>query len=437
MMYVKKKDMKKNYFFIKTTVVYCVLALFFQTMYSQCPTVAPGSFFEFTSNQDIIDFVNTYPNCTDFPGNIRIVGANVTDISGLSQLESIASALEIVNTGLINLQGLENIQHSNLMLIISGNEHLQNFTGLENITGLQLVYFQQNPSLNSLSGLENVQSIQSLVLTENTILNDITALSNVTAIEGIDISYNESLTSLNGLEGIISAEVVTIGHNPILESLEGLENIIAVNGVFACNDNPLLSDISSLSNLTTVGEVGGGLDLRELPALENLDPLENLVNLTGVLYINYNDNLSSIDGLRNIAYEGITHLNITNNPLLEVCNISPVCNFLENSQNGGNTFIESNAPGCESIIEVENACLLSNGENILENFIVYPNPTETVLYLSQNTSSNIEIFDIAGKVVYKKKNVYANIDVSAFKSGMYIILINAEGYKTYRKFIKK
>ncbi|MGO4771830.1 carbohydrate-binding protein [Flavobacterium sp. W22_SRS_FK3] len=77
-------------------------------------------------------------------------------------------------------------------------------------------------------------------------------------------------------------------------------------------------------------------------------------------------------------------------------------------------------------------------ENI-ENLTVYPSPTENELFFTAEVSgANINIInyqDGASVLAQKAKN--NSIDVSDLKPGIYLILVEKDGIKTVRRFIKK
>jgi len=62
---------------------------------------------------------------------------------------------------------------------------------------------------------------------------------------------------------------------------------------------------------------------------------------------------SSLNGLDNLNFSTLSHLRITRCAGLSVCDIAPVCTYLENS---GSAYIDDNAPGCNSIEEIFYTC---------------------------------------------------------------------------------
>lgn len=72
---------------------------------------------------------------------------------------------------------------------------------------------------------------------------------------------------------------------------------------------------------------------------------------------------------------------------------------------------------------------LSTKENILQGISVYPNPTNSVINISQSDSSiqikNVSLVNVLGQTVYANKNANA-INVSGFAKGMYILKIESQ-----------
>jgi hypothetical protein len=63
---------------------------------------------------------------------------------------------------------------------------------------------------------------------------------------------------------------------------------------------------------------------------------------------------------------------------------------------------------------------LLNEETVLSDLLIYPNPSTGAVYFKENLLS-ITLFDLSGKQVFYMENVSGHIDISALRSGMYII----------------
>jgi hypothetical protein len=71
-------------------------------------------------------------------------------------------------------------------------------------------------------------------------------------------------------------------------------------------------------------------------------------------------------------------------------------------------------------------------------FNIYPNPVNEKLYFNtENNNSNIEIFDINGKILFQGPPTNNSIDVSQFDSGMYFLRFKTDSETKIKSFIKQ
>ena len=104
---------------------------------AQCPT---GLIYLQTQEQ-IDEFVASYPDCEHITGDLFIQGVSTTstdivDISGLSNITTIDGSLRITFTKLTELNGLNNLQHVGGSLFISWNDDFNFVDGLNNLTSV-------------------------------------------------------------------------------------------------------------------------------------------------------------------------------------------------------------------------------------------------------------------------------------------------------------
>jgi hypothetical protein len=126
---------------------------------AQCPTCPPENTNLVLNTQEEIDnFSADYSDCTAVSGLLIISDADITNLSGLSSIESVAG-FEIVNNPLLqNLDGLENLttlRDGFTIFSISDNVSLESISGLSGITGSlsHVINIRNNPVLQSLNGL--------------------------------------------------------------------------------------------------------------------------------------------------------------------------------------------------------------------------------------------------------------------------------------------
>lgn len=86
------------------------------------------------------------------------------------------------------------------------------------------------------------------------------------------------------------------------------------------------------------------------------------------------------------------------------------------------------------------ATTLSNSEFTINSFSLYPNPTTSILNISNNNNfdiKNISVVDINGRVIKNQEGSLTQINVSDLNAGVYFVTIEAAEGKTTKKFIKQ
>jgi len=205
------------------------------------------------------------------------------------------------------------------LTIIDNNDGVANITDLSPLATLtsvgQRLLIRNNFSLTSLNGLQALTAVNGsggLLLLNNTVLTDVSALSNLTTIgAGLTIQSNN------------------------MASLNGFGNLSSIGGSLTISNNDLLTDITSLSSLTSIN---------------------------GNITVNLNDVLTSLSGLENIDPTTIASPNpalddliITDNPLLDECEVTSICDALDAGTITTN--IMNNAAGCVNNLAIATACM--------------------------------------------------------------------------------
>ncbi len=314
------------------------------------------------SNQNQIDsFQQNYPGCTEIEGDVRISAFGpLTNLNGLSVLTSIGGYFEFYNNhSLTNLEGLNNLQFIGGYFEIHENENLANLSGLDSLSYIG-EYFQiyDNGNMTNLIGLEDLDSIGG----------------------DFNVIFNFELINLEGVENLTSISGNLLIANNSLYNLEGLDNLSTIgNGLHISGNSNNLNSLNGIESLNTIG---------------------------GELSIEYNYVLNSISSLENITPSSIQGLTIEKNYELSTCEIQSICEYLANPS--GSIEIQSNAAGCNSREQVEEACLVSIPVNM--NFVDLknsPNPftTSTTFDYLISTSSQVtlSIFNSFGELVHQVK----------------------------------
>ena len=206
--------------------------------------------------------------------------------------------------------------------------------------------------------------------------------------------------------------------------------------------------LNGLNNLKSI--VGHGFTIKGNSGLVSTAGLENLSDLhiytpgglTKKFSIEDNASLGSLSGFENVVQFYVGVLSIQNCPNLSICNIQPVCDRLEN---GGAATIANNASGCNSIPEVEAACMesslldLSKSARLLETF---PNPATDFLHLQLPEiiaqPTEISLFDIQGRLVERQSFTPGQtVQVGHLPGGVFTLKLT-DGERVYvGRFVKQ
>jgi UDP-3-O-[3-hydroxymyristoyl] glucosamine N-acyltransferase len=411
----------------------------------QVPCLPYGNYY-FTSQNDIDNFQANYPGCAEIAGAVIIyenISGNITNLSGLSVLTSIGGNFKIYgNVALTSLSGLEGVDSIGGNLIIDDNDALTSLAGLEGSTFIGgSLFIDNNGGLTSLSGLEGLTSIGGdFRIYNNDALTSLTGLYGLTSLGGnFEIRGNDALINLPGLELLISISTdLVIRDNNALNNLTGLEGLTSIGGNFRIYANTALTNLTGLEGLTSIG---GYLKLEYNNSLTSLTELMGLTSIGSYIYINNNDGLTSLSGLDNIQANSITDLYIHYNSNLADCDVYSICQYIA-APNGTIVFY-NNAPGCNNLGEVQQACLtgIENTETT-SNIAIIPNPSKDKITISSPAitgNTQLTIFAVKGEKVLERQltDNETQIDISALPRGVYFVRLQGEKMVEVTKLVKE
>ena len=371
--------------------------------------------YNLTSQSEVNDFPT---DCTAIPNNLKISGADITDLTALSQVTSVGGYVDIRSNGnLTSLEGLSGLTSITGVLNIFNNPELVSVTDLRNIESVGgFLSFTDNPKLASLNGLGKLASVGGILyIQRNNILTSLTGLGNIQSVEGMVIISNPLLASLQGLQGVISiGGNLEITSNPLLDTCYSICPLLltkAVTGTttifgnsgncfsgdvlgFSCKGEDVLcptttdymistqseldnfiatnqcnqiqgdltisgNDITNLEGLFNINDVGGTLLIQSNPNLTSLVGLEGITSVGGNLWIFANGELTSLNGLGNIDSVG-GDLQILGNIR------TPSLQGLENLVSVGGDFIIQ-ATGLTSFVGLESLSSVSGALSIIQS----------------------------------------------------------------------
>lgn len=476
----------------KIPTLFILLCFFISSkiMEAQCPELI-----NFSTQSDIDNFINDYPNCTELNGGIFINGPDIENLNGFSNIRKIQGGLHISSTNnLTSLNGLNNLDSigGDFLLIATEFIDLYELKNLRKIDGALLI--ESNNKLKNISGLSNLEFVGIVIsIAFNNQLNDCNAhgfcefitntpvsvkifengtgcesfeqiveecaqpcprnfhfasqgqidnfsidhpncfeVSDALRIQGDDIT---SIAVLSQIETI--DEELIIKENPILTDLTGLENIRSINAFMEIKDN---ENLISLRGLDSLRNVNSFVNITNNHSLETLSGLEKLNMIEGTLYLTNNNSLTSLDAL--VKLNSIDNLSISSNDNLTDCSTEKICSYLESPENSA--FIADNATACNTRAEVLDAC--SNPTVSIAHlepkdlpFSVFPNPVSENLMITKNNAEiwEIRIIDNFGKQKRRQLlNQENKINVQSLAQGIYILQVKIGESIYNRRFVK-
>lgn len=388
--------------------------------------------------------------------------ALLSNLNGLGSLDSVAVLNIEDNAAMSSLGGLSNLSWVQGGINISSNPALTDLTGLPATASGGGLYVADNGALTSLNGFPWDSLAGSLWIEGNDALTDLSGLDSLRYIgTGLVLDDNRGLIGLQGLERLDSiGGGLTITHNYDLINLEGLDGLRRIGGELRLTSNIRLANLHGLEQLEYIGgqfyaynnllyhlralkrlKHAGSILLQSNNVLDHLDGLDSLRTLDGPLTIRNHVNLNDIQGIRNIDPatidgSGFTDLKITGNTSLSACAILSVCGRL--SLPGTLAEIENNASGCDSVPEVEAACLTGTESPISAAqpaITAYPNPFGATLHIQTKVSGQVALVNTVGQSirVHSLHEGLNSIDTAGLPPGIYFLIGENTALKVIRR----
>lgn len=355
-----------------------------------------------TTQTEVDNFVSANASsCNEVYATLSIGPASgggsdpVTDISGLSFLTSIGANPRILvrNTSLTTLAGLENLNVSNVSLIlISDNALLQNVNALQGIASCKELSISNNASLTSIDGLvnisinggydstlrifncdqlpninlPNINDLDELLITSNNNLANVVIGSNaVLSLRTVKVEHNSSLVDVSGFTIQNTGSqywdtIYSVRNNDSMTSLTFLQNFSNPFAEILIQDNAQLSSLNDLSSITEVKT----LEIHNNAAISSLfTPTTNL-SISTDFTVSNNQSLVDISGFSNMTLGSGTN-EISGNVNLDECCIVKTSNRIID--------IFGNNTNCASNDAIIDYCGI---DGIVDNCIDVSNPDQ-------------------------------------------------------------
>lgn len=231
-------------------------------------------------------------------GNTLTITSNtvLTSIASVNQVAALTGQLNIMSNAILPTVSFPNLTQASSIYIQSNgsltsfsipnlnscgtmqfqtNNSLATIASMPNLTSLSSgLYFIQCASLTSLAAFGNLTNSDGVTLS-STGVNNLDPLQNLVALNDVVILNCSSLTSISGLTNITALDTFTLNNADALTSLDGVQNLASLNNNLNILNNAVLTDISQLDNIIVVG---GAIDLRYNPALDECCVMRNFID---------------------------------------------------------------------------------------------------------------------------------------------------------------
>jgi hypothetical protein len=436
-----------------------------------------------TTQSQLDSFKIMYPDCDSLDAKLEIREKNlynIENLSGLSKLKYIRELKLSTLWGLNDLSGLENLQ---------GVEKLEIFRciALESVEAIQGLSIGNTLRLDVLDNLKEtvdfvVSDSMQLISINNTgqfplFLDEISNLNYVERLdlggklEGTGLSVLKKVDKvgifgpINGFKNVNDIFKLIPNTDFILDELwvSGVDSFSTIgidtrmkihqfkfNSVKYLNFSGIGEFENSIGSLDVSGstlvnqdslknlQVDNTLSFNRINDMEILPALKSGSSIQRVTLINM-ENLVDISAMN--EFSSIESVWFRNNPKLEVCHYETVCRVLRIDSLFAS--IQNNAPGCNSLEEVEAQCVTSTYSlNFNEDVYISPNPVSHTLQIMgaeqfESTWTEYSIFGINGQNLRSGSLQGNSVDVSSLQPGMYFLVLERKGQVLPLKFVKE
>jgi len=187
--------------------------------------------------------------------SLKFVDAEIdlNNFEGLNNLQSIGGDLKIFGNNVDSLEPFANLLTIGGNLNLMQGYNISDLTGLRNLNSIGNTFSISNfdliTNLNDLSNLD-ISNTTSIIIEFNDNLTDLSGIFNNvnSTMDAIGIGHNNSLLNLNFLNTITHINNnLTLSFNPSIENLDGLNNLIFVGSSIWIDYNDNLSDFCGIT----------------------------------------------------------------------------------------------------------------------------------------------------------------------------------------------
>ena len=379
-----------------------------------------------STTSSIEDIINECEGCSVYEGNYTIDSQEDIDNFNYCEITGNLTIEEAVTGDITNLSGLSKLETIGGSLYIKSNSGIINLNGLNNLTAINgSLQLHRNKNLTDLTGLSTVKTVKgNIVITMNHKITSLSAFNSLTTLGGnLNIQFNEGLLNFDGFINLqkIGGFVEIKGNRSIIgiTGLSSLENIVKDLNIIG---NAKLTTISGLNKLKNVGATAKVINNT---LLNNLDGFLNLTSVIKNLDIQGNSALENACGIKQL--------------LTDTTAVGGIITIHTNSTNTSSPqaiidFCNSRVSG-RSIDTVSSIIDKKLGNEIR----VYPNPVKNELHIQcGDTILSVSISNYTGQTIYQKVNAKVKkltIFSIKYPSGIYLVKINTQKGSIVKKVV--
>lgn len=270
--------------------------------------------YRFSNMNEIDSFFTTQGNHSLIDGHVFLKGPGILNLKMFSDVRIITGLLSIEDTGISNLEGLNNLEGC-MGISLDGNKNLQVVNNLTSISQLYSFDCNRHPILKSIHLSSVPSSVNWLVIADNSELESVCCFDSLKIVESLLIQFNPRLKVLPAFTRLDTVIMrLAIMGNDLLRDLTGLENIKRIGGSLLINFNKSISSIESLRSIEHIGT----LEVSFNDSLSQISKMGNLHTISKALEIGSNPLLENIDALLGVVASNCK-ITVTGNPMLRDC----------------------------------------------------------------------------------------------------------------------
>ncbi|MBK7804819.1 MAG: T9SS type A sorting domain-containing protein [Saprospiraceae bacterium] len=287
--------MTKNRYLFQKRLAY-IIAIISLSAFIQAQSCSPGMF---TRQGQVDSFKINYPGCTKINGNLTITN-NVANLDSMYEIKKVNGALNINNSKLVDLNGLQNMESANNLTIVN-NMILTNLQGINDIEYVGFIYLAENKSLEDISAISQTNYSGVLIvncwkLKKIVGFNGAKTLSaSIIILDNFDVDTIDAFHNVDSINGRLRID----GHHK-LKSLSMGEKLKYIRDDLVITNSPLLPILPEFPLLDNIRS----LKLENLHGLQQISSFPVLSQARQDVLIQLNDKLDDISGFKKLTHIG-------------------------------------------------------------------------------------------------------------------------------------